>query len=277
MNPASKKLLFGTAGVPLSTSSSTLAGIEHIRELELDCLEIEFVMGVKMNTHLAQKIREASLAHNISLSVHAPYYINLNSMEEGKRLASQERLLSSARLAELCGALNVTFHAGYYGRATPEQAFKTIKNGVIEVISILRRERSNVILRPETMGKKTQFGTLEEILVLCREVEGLLPCLDFSHIHAREGKANNYNAFHRILQKVGKKLGKDALKNAHIHISGVEYNEKGELKHINLEESDFHFDDWLQALKYFEVEGSVICESPDLEKDALMLKKLYRD
>lgn len=276
MSPASKNLLFGTAGVPISSStSSTLAGIERVRELGLDCLEIEFVRGVKMGTDLAQKIRETSLQHNIILSVHVPYYVNLNAVEEGKRLVSQERLLSTARMAELCGAQNVVFHAGYYGRSTPVEAFETIKKGVSEVASILRSEKSSVILRPETMGKRSQFGLLEEILLLCREVDGLLPCLDFSHLHSRGGKANKYHDFHRILKKVEKKLGKDALKNSHIHISGVEYNEKGEMKHINLEESDFHYDDWIQALKDSEVEGLVICESPNLEKDALTLKKLF--
>lgn len=276
MTPASKKLLFGTAGIPLSSSiSSTLAGIERLAELKLDCLEIEFVKGMKMGTDLAQKIKEASIAHNISLSAHAPYYVNLNSIEEGKRLSSQERLLSTARMAELCGARSVVFHAGYYGRSTPENTFETIKKGVMEVASILRSERSKVILRPETMGKRSQFGSLEETLLLCREIEGLLPCLDFSHMHAREGKANSYNEFYRILEKVERKLGKGALENVHIHISGAEYNEKGEIKHINLKESDFRYDDWIQALKDLEVEGSVICESPNLEKDVTMLKKLY--
>ena len=276
MPSAAKKLLFGTAGTPLSAAAdSTLAGIKRIAELKLDCLEIGFVKGVKMGRDLAQKIREAALAHNISLSVHAPFYVNLNSEEEGKRLASQERLLSSVRMAELCGAQSVVFHAGYYGRSTPEQAFETIKKGVKEVWSILKSERSRVVLRPETMGKKSQFGSLEEILLLCREVEGILPCIDFSHIHTREGKANTYNEFYRIFKKAEKKLGKVALKKAHIHISGAEYTEKGEREHINLRESDFRYDDWIQVLKDFEVEGLVICESPNLEKDAIMLKKLY--
>jgi len=103
MTPASRKLLFGTAGVPLSASpSSTLAGIKRIAQVGLECLEIEFVKGVKMGTDLAQKIREEAEALNVALSVHAPYYVNLNSAEEGKRLASQERILTSARMAEVC-------------------------------------------------------------------------------------------------------------------------------------------------------------------------------
>ena len=111
-----EKLLFGTAGVPKSTKgTSTLSGIQHIAEIGLDCLEIEFVQGVKMGSDTAKKIREEAKKLNVKLSVHAPYFINLNSAEIGKILASQERILSSARLAEQCGASGVVIHLGFYG------------------------------------------------------------------------------------------------------------------------------------------------------------------
>jgi len=276
MTSASRKLLFGTAGVPLSAfPSSTLAGIQKIAQMGLECLEIEFVKGVKMRTDLAQKIRNEAEALNVALSVHAPYYVNLNSAEEGKRLASQERILSSARMAEVCGAESVVFHAGYYGRVGPEKASQTIIEGLKEIVSILKSDRIPVMLRPETLGKRTQFGSLEDILYLCREVDGILPCVDFCHIHARGGKANSYSEFYRILKKIEKKLGSKAIKNMHIHISGVDYNDKGEKKHLNLKDSDFRFDDWIQALKDYGVEGMIICESPNLERDAMMLKNLF--
>ena len=276
MTPASKSLLFGTAGVPQSTSpQSTLAAIQEISQLGLDCLEIEFVKGVKMGSDTCQKIKEKAEKLKVALSVHAPYYVNLNSVEQGKRLSSQERLLSSARMTDKCGAKSVVFHCGYYGRSNPEETYDTVKNGLKEVISILRSERNPVTLRPETMGKKTQFGSLEEILFLCRDLEGILPCIDFSHIHAREGKINSYSEFTRVLKKIEKKLGSTAMTNMHIHISGVEYGNIGEIKHLPLNESDFRFDEWIQALKDYGVEGMVICESPNLEQDALMLKKLY--
>jgi len=270
------KLLFGTAGVPKSTDgTSTLAGIRHIAELGLDCLEVEFVQGVKMGADTAAKIRAEAQKLGIRLSVHAPYFINLNSAEEGKRLASQERILSSARLAEACGADCVVIHLGFYGKNSPEKTYAKIKEGLKEVASFLKSERNPVILRPETMGKKAQFGSLEEILQLAREMDGVEPCVDFSHLHARSGKMNTYLEFHRILKKIAMKLGKSALHNMHIHISGSVYNKKGELKHANLEESDFRFDEWIEALKDFDVRGMVISESPVQETDALMLKNLY--
>jgi deoxyribonuclease-4 len=271
-------LRFGTAGVPKSTKgTSSLAGIQRIKELGLDCMEVEFVKGVKMGAETAEKIGEAAKEAGVRLSVHAPYYVNLNAAEEGKRLASMERLLASARMAKKCGASSVVFHPGYYGKDGEEKTFLNIKKGLSEVASILRAERGGVVLRPETMGKRSQFGSLEEILQLCRELEGVLPCVDFSHIHAREGrgKANSYREFDRILRKIERKLGREALKNMHIHVSGVEYGHRGELKHLNLDESDFRYDEWVQALKDAGAEGMVICESPIQERDAAILKSLY--
>lgn len=276
MSPVYDRLLFGTAGVPQSApGTSTLVGIQHIVDIGLDCQEIEFVKGVKMQSDTAAKIKEKSQQIKVQLSVHAPYYINFNSPEKGKRLASQERLLTSARLAHLCGARNVVFHPGYYGKDKPEKAFDSIKKGIAEVVSILKKERIPVTLRPETMGKRSQFGSLEETLFLCREVDGMLPCLDFSHLYAREGKINSYKEFSRILTKLGRKLGDEALKDLHIHISGIAFNDKGEIKHLNLDESNFRYDDWIEALRDHNAAGMVICESPYQEKDALMLKKLY--
>lgn len=276
MTPASSRVLFGTAGVPHSSSGqSTVSGIERIRELGLDCLEIMFVKGVNMGHDMAHKIRLKAAALGISVSVHAPYSINLNSPERGQRLASQERLLNSARLAALCGAKSMVFHAGYYGMSSPTGTFETILASLKEIVSILRAERNSLVLRLETMGKRSQFGSLEEVLFLCRDVEGVLPCLDFSHIFAREGAANSYLHFHRILGKLEKKLGRAAVKNIHVHVSGIHYGAKGELKHLNFQESSFRYDDWVQALRDTGAEGTVICESPNLETDALMLKNLY--
>ncbi len=276
MNTPADKLLFGTAGVPHSSpETSSLAGISHVAHLGLDCIEIEFVKGVKMGSDTAKKIAESAQKLGIRLSVHAPYYVNLNSPDKGKWLVSQERILNSARLAALCGAQNVVFHCGYYGTDSPEDAFRNIKQGLKEIVSILKSERTPVSLRAETMGKKGQFGSLEEILFLCREIDGLFPCIDFSHIHAREGKVNSYLEFYRILTKISKKLGKESLSNLHIHISGVEYSTKGEIKHLNLKESDFKYDEWIQVLKDLDVKGMVICESPIQEQDAVMLKDLY--
>jgi deoxyribonuclease-4 len=143
------------------------------------------------------------------------------------------------------------------------------------VISVVRSERLPITLRIETMGKLAQFGSLDEVLAICRDVDGLQPCLDFSHLYAREGKINSYLDFERVLSKVARKLGPRSLRNVHIHIAGIHFGGRGEIKHLNLEETAFRYDEWLQALRDLGVEGMVICESPNLEGDAMMLKKLY--
>jgi len=277
MASAPKGLLFGTAGVPFSAADdSSLAGIERVRALGLDGLEIEFVNGVKMGLDTAAKVRETAGRFGVRLSVHAPYHINFNSENPGIRLQSRERLLKTARVGAACGAASVVFHAAFYGRDTAEAAYAAVRSEVAAVQSVLRAERLPVTLRVETMGKRSQFGTLDEVLSLCRDVDGLQPCLDFSHLYAREGRVNSYLEFERVLSKVARKLGPRSLRNAHIHIAGVHFGDKGEIKHLNLEETEFRVDEWLQVLRNLGVEGLVICESPNLEADAVMLKKLYR-
>jgi deoxyribonuclease-4 len=277
MANAPRGLLFGTAGVPFSAENdSTLAGLERVKALGLDCQEIEFVQGVKMGLDMARAVKAKAEALGVRLSVHAPYHINLNSEDPGKRLASQERLLKTARVGDACGATSAVFHAAFYGKDSAERTYEAVKGELKTLLSILRNERLKIVLRVETMGKRSQFGSLDEVLSLCRDLDGLQPCLDFSHLHAREGKVNSYGEFERVLAKVARKLGPRALKNVHIHIAGIHYGDKGEIKHLNLGETEFRYDEWLQALRDMGVEGTVICESPNLEEDALMLKKLHQ-
>ena len=276
MIPASDGLYFGVAGVPESCpDDSSLKGLDCLVASGLEAMELEFVNGLKMTYETASLLQKKAHQQKIRLSAHAPYFINLNADDPIKRMQSQQWLLKSLRLATAASASDLVFHAGYYGLKSPEETYESIKTSLAEVMSMARSERIPTRLRIETMGKRKQFGSLEEVLNLCRELEGLLPCLDFAHIFAREGRVNSYRDFLLVLNKVEKKLGPRALKNAHIHISGVHYNQTGELRHLNLTESDFRYEEWLQALHDAGVRGTVICESPALEAEALMLKNLY--
>lgn len=269
-------LLFGTGGAPHSAKSpSTIGGIERIAELGLGCMELEFVQGVRMGEASAILVKEAAIKANVKLSAHGPYFINLNAREPEKIRASQDRILQTARIASICGAESVTFHAAFYLGDPPEKAYNMVKKYLKEIMEHLERENNRVWVRPEIMGKSSQFGTIEEILNLSSELERVAPCLDFAHWHARDGKSNSYQEFVSVLKQVEQKLGRVALDNMHIHVSGIYYGKKGELKHLNLKESDFQYAELLKALRDYDARGIVICESPNLEEDALLLQATY--
>jgi len=269
-------LLFGTAGIPLSTwPPTTIDGIKRVAQLGLGCMEIEFVQGVYLNEADAHLVAEAASNFSIRLSVHAPYFINFNAHEPRKLRASQGILLKAARTAAICGAKSIVFHTGFYLGDTPQKVFQTVKKYLAEVVDKLKEDDIRLWLRPEVSGKGSQFGTVEEIVNLCAELEGLAPCIDFAHWHARTKGFNSYPEFASVLEQIKEKLGRAALDNMHIHISGIAYGEKGEIRHLNLKESDLQYTELLRALKDYSVSGMVICESPSLEEDALLLKEGY--
>jgi deoxyribonuclease-4 len=270
-------LLFGTAGVPVSAKKrDSISGVERIEELGLGCMELEFVRGVKMGESAAKEVGKAASKLGIALSVHAPYFINLNSEEEKKVQASVERIMDSARVGYLCGAKDVVFHAAYYHKDSAKEVYRKVKSLLGEMVQKLREENVGVRLRPETTGKPTQFGTLEETLNLSQEVDNVLPCIDFAHIHARTGKYNSFQEFSEILERVEDALGREGVEDLQVHVSGIDYGAKGEKKHLILRESDFRYQELLKAFREFGAKGLIICESPNLEGDALLLQDSYR-
>jgi deoxyribonuclease-4 len=270
------KLLFGTGGTPHSSKSeSTADGIERIAELELGCMEVEFVYGTNMNQAMARKVGEIARALNVKLTAHAPYYINLNAHEEEKLIASKKRLIQTARIASTMGAQGIVFHPAFYLKDPPDEVYTKVKKELEDTVSAIRSEGIQVTLRAETTGKGSQFGSLEEVLRLSAEIDGVAPCIDFAHLHAREGKSNSYKEFASILQQIADKLGRNALNDMHIHLSGIKYSGKGELSHLNLSESDMNYIELFKAWKEFDIKGLVICESPSLEGDTLIMQKAY--
>lgn len=271
-------MLFGTAGIPsIAKGHSTEAGIECAAELGLECMEVEFVYGVKMSEKAAISLGKLAASKGIVLTVHGPYYINLNAVEPEKVEASKERILQSARIASLLGAVSVTFHAAFYLKSPPAEAYDNVKSHLEELLYILRSEGNKVTISPEVTGKPSQFGSLEELLRLASDLEGVAPCIDFSHWHARTGRANSYKEFIDILDEIEGRLGRPAVENMHIHVSGIDFGEKGERRHLMLSESDFNYIDLLRALKDRRSKGVIICESaPRPESDALLLQQAYR-
>jgi deoxyribonuclease-4 len=197
-------------------------------------------------------------------------------LEKAKLKASISRILNSARIANLCGAWSVAFHAGFYQKSTREETYKKIREAIKEISRTLKHEGNKIWIRPETTGKGSQFGNIDEILKLSQEFDNVMPCIDFAHVHARSsGKYNSYKKFCSIMQQIEKKLGKKGLENMHIHITGIDYSQKGEKHHLNLKESDLKYKELIKALKDFKVKGVAISESPNIERDAILVRNIY--
>ena len=272
------KLNFLTAGMPLRTGKGSYPeAFDIIEEMGLDGLELEFVHGVRMNPETREKVKTIRAEKNLVLTAHAPFYINLNSKEEDKVEASAARIVETAAVAGEVGAFSITFHAAYYMGKDKDTVFNQVKTQIVNINKIIAKENINLWIRPETTGKPTQWGDLDEIINLSKEFENVLPCIDFSHLHARSaGEYNTYNEFSQIFEKLGKELGDYAINNFHGHLAGIDYGAKGEKKHLNLEESDMNYKDLLKVMKEFGVKGALVCESPNIEDDAALLKQYYQ-
>ncbi len=269
------KLNFLTAGLPLiSEGKGYQKGLADIEKLNLDGLEVEFVHGVRM-TEINQKL-VSEFAENHTVTCHGPYYINLNAKEEEKIEASINRIIDTARMGQKIGAYSITYHAAFYLDNSAENVYNTVYKSMEKITQTLENEGINIWVRPETTGKGTQWGTLEEIVKLSKEFKLVMPCIDFAHIHARNnGIYNTYEEFSKMLEYYAKELGNEALSDMHLHLAGIEYSSKGEKNHLILEESDMNYKDLLKVLKKFEVKGALVCESPNIETDAKLLKDYY--
>lgn len=273
-----KELLFGTAGIPLSTMPrGTVNGIKKVKSLGLNALELEFVRKIYIKKENTPEIKEEAVKDKVILTAHCPYFINLNSEDKKKYYASIGYIKNSAIIASLCGGYSVCFHAGYYQKQDAKKVYNKIRDAIKTIVKDVKQHDKNIWIRPEISGKMVQFGDLNEIIRISNEVDQVLPCIDFSHLYARTvGKNNTKEEFENILKDLEKNLGKTSLNNMHIHLSGIEFTDKGEKNHLNLDDSRLDYKDLLRTLKEFKCKGVVICESPNIEKDAVLLKETYQ-
>lgn len=271
-----ERLNFITAGMPLRTGKGSYPEAFNIlREMNLDGMELEFVHGVRMSPENQSIVKGNVDNHNMIITAHAPFYINLNSKEEEKIEASLQRIVETAATAFSAGGFSITFHAAFYMGKEKEAVYEQVKTQIEKINNTLKKCNIDIWIRPETTGKATQWGDIDEIVRLSKEFDNVLPCIDFSHIHARTaGKYNTYDEFCEILEKLGT-IGNYAIDNFHGHLAGIDYGAKGEKKHLDLEESDMNYKDLLKAMKSFGIKGALVCESPSIEDDALLLKQYY--
>ena len=275
---------FGPAGVPpqfrlLKAKLPDVPGL--LREEGLDAFEYQAVRwGPKpqMKQEDAEKLGVEARKNNVLLSMHGSYFVNLSGKKDVVE-ASKQRMIACATAAQWMGAYVMVFHTGFYGRVEKSFAFKNCLQALKEVSESLRSLGIKVKLGPETMGRKFQVGSLEEIMTICQEVEGTQLVIDWGHLHARDlGTLKKTDDFRLIAEKVEKTLGTEALKAMHCHFSKIEFNSQGERKHHPLDEKRYgpDFGMLAQVIVDFNLHPTMICESPMLDLDAIRMRETFK-
>ncbi len=250
---------FGPAG--LGGVKTALETLENYKKLGFGACEIAFTYGVYIKDKKDAKIIGAKAKElGIELSIHAPYFVNLNSAEKEKREATKKRILDCCEMGEELGVKVVVFHPGYYGD-NREEAYDNIKKGIIEILKEIEKRKWKIKIAPETMGKVNVFGSIHEISRLVKET-GCAFCIDFAHILARDKKVN-YEEVKKLFPQ----------KEWHVHFSGIIYGEKGEKSHKTTEKKE-----WQELLKNLskDKEIRIINESPTMIEDSAEGLKIYQ-
>ena len=256
------KILIGPAGL----GSPAVEGLKLIHSFGLDAAEVEFVRGVYMNIDTAKDIGETAKRLGISLSIHAPYYINLASEDKTKIAASKKRLFDSCERGYYLNANYVVFHPAYYGKLSKEDCYELVKDGVLDLQDTLDESGfSKVKLCPETTGKASQFGDVDELVRLSKEIKCGL-CVDFAHIYARNLGKIDYDYVCKLIKNVG---------HLTAHFTGIVYGQKGERYHVDTEPERAR--ELLTYLKEYKIDIRIINESPKPIEDALMMKNILKE
>lgn len=275
---------FGPAGNSESFAElgykNSLQVPEYIVKMGLDCYEYQCGRGVNIGEDKARQLGEKAKAAGISLSLHAPYYISMSSVEEEKRLNSINYILASAKAVNAMGGNRIVVHTGSCGKISREHALELALDTMKKAIDALDGEGlSHIHISPETMGKVNQLGTLGEVLELCRLDERLIPCIDFGHLNARDlGILKTTADFDNIFISIKNALGTDRLKCFHSHFSKIEYTTGGEKRHLTFEDTVFgpNYEPVMELTYKYGCDPTFICESAGTQaEDAKTMKDYY--
>ena len=273
------KLSIGPSGIPLAADGKGIVkGIEMIKTLGLEAMELAFVQSVYIKDEdKAKEVKKAQEKAGIRLSVHAPYYINLNSQKKETLDASIERLYLACKMGGLCGAESVAVHAAFRHADDSKTIQKKIEEACRQIYERLDADKIKIKIAPEFAGKLSQWGTLEEVMEIAQE-NRISWCMDFGHAHATsKGSLTNKEKFDAILEKI-EKFDSSYLKDLHIQCCGITFSDKGEKYHTSFDspESTVNWKAMAESFKEYNVGGICITECPGQEKDALLLKNYYQ-
>ena len=261
--------------------SHTIQEAKWLADLGLDCFEYSFGRGVRITEKTARGIGEEFDRYNVEFSVHAPYFINLATLEEEKAKNNHEYIFSSLRALRWFGGKRCVFHPGSPLKAARGDAMKVLLDR-LELVMRLKHEYGfdDLWLCAETMGKKSQLGDLEEVIAMCKDYDTLLPCIDFGHLNARDcGAIKGYDDYKRIVDRLADTLGDFKTKNMHVHFSKIQYTDKGELRHLTFEDEKYgpDFEPMLRVIADYKLEPYIACESAGTQtNDAIAMKNYYK-
>ncbi|MDD2655622.1 MAG: TIM barrel protein [Candidatus ainarchaeum sp.] len=266
---------FASAGIPIQCEGGNLEAVQCSRDLGLGAFELEFVRGVKMKEGTAREIAASARKNDVLISSHAPYYINCCTQEKAKVAGTIRHIFSSAQATGWCGGTITVFHPGYYQKLSKEEAFQAAKKVLLMVKEKMDAQKVKCILGAETVGKKSAFGGLGEVIRLHEELGFVWPVLDFAHLLARGDlpckTEEDYRKLFDMVEKKVKGYGKDF----HSHFSSIKYGEKGERNHLPISANVPPYKPLMKMLAENGISGRVVCESPRLEYDALIMQKEY--
>ncbi|MBM4241564.1 MAG: TIM barrel protein [Euryarchaeota archaeon] len=269
---------FGPAGNPLGYRGKTTKVCDYIKKIGLDAYEYQATYGVRISKKSGVELGENAKKNDVLISMHAPYYINLCSNKNDVIERSIDRLVQSARASEWMNAYRIVFHPGFYTEYSPNEAREKMFNTIRELIEKIERLGiKKYTFAPETTGKKSQYGNLEEIIDLCQSFENFAPTVDFGHLHARSnGNIRNREDYEKIFNKIDSELG---LQTLHCHFTKVEFSDAGERRHHTLLEEDFGppLEPLLELVVDCGWDVTFISETPLLDEDALIMKVRYEN
>ena len=267
---------FGPAGRPIGYKGKTTQVCDYVKEIGLDAFEYQATYGVRISKQSALELGENAAKNDILVSMHAPYYINLCSQKEDTVKKSITRLVQSVKAGEWMNSYRIVFHMGFYTKYSPEEAMEKCKDAIsnlleeVETLGI-----KNYTFAPETTGKKSQFGSLDELIDICQSFDNFAPTVDFAHMHARSGGSiKTKDDYAKIFDKIENEL---SIKTLHSHFTKIEYTDAGEKKHHILANENFGppLAPLLELISENGFNVTLICETPYLDIDALEMKKEY--
>lgn len=271
------KVRFGPAGRPVGYKGKTEQVCDYINEIGLNAFEYQATYGVRISKQSGLKLKDNAKENNVLVSMHAPYYINLCSQKDETVKKSIERLLQSAKAADWLNAYRIVFHTGFYTKYSPEEAMEKTKKAIEELLDECDSAGlKNYTFAPETTGKKSQLGSLDELIDICQTFSNFAPTVDFAHMHARSGGSiKSKDDYAKIFDKIEAELG---LSTLHSHFTKIEYTDKGERKHHILADENYGppLTPLLELIDENDYNVTIICETPLLDIDALQMKKEFK-